>query len=141
MSAALLAIAAAAGTLVVDVTNVRNAEGVVHIDVCTQDIFLKDDCRYVASAPAKVGTTSVTVHGLPAGAYAIQAYHDENRNDKVDRNFLGMPKEGIGFSRDAKIRLGPPKWDEAMFAFDGHSLRTTLKLKYFLGRSGPPEAR
>jgi uncharacterized protein (DUF2141 family) len=137
----LTMLAAAGGMLTIDVGNVRNAEGVVRIDVCTQDLFLKDDCRFVGEAPARAGVTTVTVRDLPAGAYAIQAYHDENRNRKVDRNFIGLPKEGVGFSRDARIRLGPPKWADAVFAFDGQALRVALKLKYFTGASGPPAAR
>jgi len=139
MLAAALALAAASlGTLTVEVGNVRNDRGTVHIDVCDETHFLKSDCHYWGEAPAHPGTVTVTVPGLPAGRWGIQAYHDENRNRDVDRNFLGIPKEGIGFSRDARIRLSPPKWEDAVFGFDGRSGTTALKLRYFMGPSGPP---
>jgi uncharacterized protein (DUF2141 family) len=125
------------GSLTVRVTNVRNAKGDVHIDVCPQANFLKDDCQYAASAPAHIGATLVTVHGLPPGQYAVQAFHDENRNHKVDRALFGIPKEGIGFSNDAPIHLSPPKWEDARFAFNGGAEAITLKMRYMLGASGP----
>jgi uncharacterized protein (DUF2141 family) len=109
----------------------------VHIDICPQAQFLKDDCPYAASAPARAGTTLVTVRDVPAGAYAAQVFHDENRNHKVDRALFGIPKEGVGFSNDAPIRLGPPKWQDARFAFNGGDQVITLKMRYMLGASGP----
>lgn len=120
------------GTLSVEVTNVRNGKGRVHIDVCPEAKFLKSDCPYFAVAPAHVGTTIVTLHGLPAGRYAVQAFHDENSNDKVDRAIFGLPKEGVGFSNDAPIRFSPPKWADAVFAFDRPTQTIRLKLRYFL---------
>ena len=134
------ATAAEAATLTVRVTNVRDDRGSVHIDVCPQDRFLKDDCPYAASAPARVGTTLVTVHGVPAGDYAVQAFQDENGNHKVDRALFGVPREGIGFSNDAPIRLGPPKWRDARFALNGEEQVITLRMRYMLGAPGP-EAR
>jgi len=137
LTALCTATAAEAATLTVRVTNVRDDRGNVHIDVCPKDRFLKEDCPYAASAPAQAGTTLVTVHGVPAGDYAIQAFQDENGNDKVDRALFGIPKEGIGFSNDASIRLGPPKWQDARFAFDGKEQEITLKMRYMLGAPGP----
>lgn len=131
------ATAVQAATLTVRVTNVRDDRGKVHIDVCPQDQFLKDNCPYAASAPARAGTTLVTIQDLPVGDYAIQAFQDENGNDKVDRALFGIPREGIGFSNDAPIRLGPPKWRDARFAFDGDGQVITLKMRYLLGEPGP----
>lgn len=133
-----LATTAEAGTLSVRVTNVRNAKGVVHIDVCPETQFLKDECPYAASTPAIAGTTVVTVAGLPAGRYAVQAFHDENRNGKVDRALFGIPKEGIGFSNDAPIHMSPPKWKDAEFTFSGGTQAIELKMRYMMGPSGPP---
>jgi uncharacterized protein (DUF2141 family) len=122
---------ALAADLQVAVTGVRNAKGVVHVDICTPETFLKD-CAWSGDAPAKVGTTIVTITGLPPGPYAAQGFHDENRNHKVDRGLFGIPKEGVGFSNDAPIRLAPPKLREALFDFAGPTTpRITFKLRYF----------
>lgn len=135
----LLTTAAAppSASLTVRVTNVRNDKGVVHVDVCSETLFLKDDCPYSSEVPAKAGVTTVTIHGIPAGEYGIQAFQDENRNHKVDRALFGIPKEGVGFSNDAPIHFGPPKWKDARFAVSGRDETVQLKMRYMLGPSGP----
>lgn len=50
---------------------------------------------------------------LPEGSYAVALSHDRNGNRIVDTNFLGMPKEGWGVSRNARPSLRPPRFDEA----------------------------
>ena len=124
-------------TLTVQISNVRNGKGVVHVDICPQKQFLGDDCTYVGDAQARAGVVTVTVGNLPPGQYAAQVFHDENRNKKVDRALFGIPKEGVGFSNDARISLGPPKWTDARFNFSGQPQTITLKMRYFLGPSGP----
>ena len=136
-SLAVIGAAPATGVLNIDVSNVRGHSGTVHVDICTQAQFLKD-CPRSADAPATVGVTRVTLQGLPPGRYAAQVFYDENGNHKVDRALFGIPKEGVGFSNDAKIRFSPPKWEEAMFDYDGsnpHSIK--LKLRYFIGPDAP----
>lgn len=120
------------GTLHVEIGNVRSARGRVHIDLCTQTQFLKD-CPISGDAPARVGMTMVTVTGLPPGRYAVQAFHDENGNGKIDQELFGIPKEGVGFSNDARIKLGPPKWTDAMFDTTGGEQAIKLNLRYFIG--------
>jgi len=131
------AVAPSHGVLTIDVGNVRIAKGNVHVDVCPEAQFLKDNCPWTANARARLGDTRVTVANLPAGRYAVQAFLDENGNGEVDRALFGIPKEGVGFSNDAKIRLGPPKFAEAVFAFDGNARTIRLNLRYFTGAKGP----
>lgn len=61
------------------------------------------------------GATTVEFKGLPKGTYAIAAYHDVNGNRKLDANFIGIPKEPIGASNNAKGRMGPPSFKDAQF--------------------------
>ena len=120
------------GVLTIEVGNVRAAKGHVRLDVCPQAVFLKDGCPYSGSAAAVVGTTTVTVRGLPPGRYAVQAYLDENDNMKVDRALFGIPKEGVGFSNDVKVMFSAPKFADAVFAFTGAPQTIRFKLQYFL---------
>ena len=121
-------------TLTVAVDNVRVAQGVVHIDLCHENEFLKD-CPIGTDVPAVKGRTIVVLRGVKPGVYAVEATLDENHNGKVDRGLFGIPKEGVGFSNDAPIRLAPPRWKDAMF--DLHEDKTiALKLRYFTGKSG-----
>jgi len=52
--------------------------------------------------------------GLPAGTYAVSAVHDENDNQKLETNWIGIPREGVAASRDAKGSMGPPKYRDAV---------------------------
>ena len=67
---------------------------------------------------------------LPAGTYALACFHDENGNGKLDTNWIGIPKEGMVASNNAKGRMGPPKFDDAKFAFAAPGMELKLKVKY-----------
>jgi uncharacterized protein (DUF2141 family) len=63
------------------------------------------------------------------GTYAISVFHDENSNGEVDTNFVGMPKEPLGFSNNPKMGLGPPSFDEAKFVLDAKPLTLRINPK------------
>lgn len=135
------ALAQAAGSITFEVSNVRNARGKVLVAVCRQNQFLKTDCDYNGEAQARPGIVTVIVRDVPAGDYAAQVFHDENGNEETDQGFLGIPKEGVGFSRDARISFGPPRWRDAHFIHAGRPGTLRLRLRYMSGRSGPPPKR
>jgi uncharacterized protein (DUF2141 family) len=66
------------------------------------------------------------------GDYAVSVFHDENANGVLDRNFIGMPKEGVGASNDAAGKLGPPKFEDARFSYKGGQQTLTIHLRYLL---------
>ena len=68
--------------------------------------------------------------GIAPGTYAIVIVHDENMNSKLDTNWLGVPKEGYGFSNEAKAFLGAPSFSAASFPYDGRNLDLTIRLHY-----------
>jgi uncharacterized protein (DUF2141 family) len=67
---------------------------------------------------------------IPPGTYAMVVIHDENMNGKLDTNALGIPKEGYGFSNDAKKWLGTPAFSDASFTYDGQNVDMTMSLHY-----------
>ncbi len=69
-------------------------------------------------ASIKDNKTIWVFENIPFGEYAVKCYHDENGNEKMDRNFLGIPKEKYGFSNNAKGNSGPPDYEEAIFIFN-----------------------
>ena len=68
--------------------------------------------------------------GLSPGTYAVSVFHDENSNGKVDTKFMGIPREGVGASNNAKGHLGPPKFDAAAFRFPGGHLDLKITVTY-----------
>ena len=65
------------------------------------------------TAPVSGDKTVLVLRDLPAGTYALSLYQDENGNGKLDSNFIGIPQERTGFSRDAQGNMGPPRFQDA----------------------------
>lgn len=119
-------------TLHVIIENARSARGNIHVDICPQASFLSK-CPYSAEASARQGRVEVVVRGVPPGRYAAQITHDENGNKKVDRGLLGIPREGIGFSNNVRVRFRAPRFAEAAFEVTGGRQSISVRLQYFGG--------
>jgi uncharacterized protein (DUF2141 family) len=65
----------------------------------------------------------------PQTRWAVSAHHDENGNDKLDKNAFGIPTEPYGFSNNPKRGFGPPKFDEVSFSVDGDESKTTKRIE------------
>ena len=130
--AALPARAGDPADLTVTVEGIANATGLVLVAVCTRDTFLGPDCPYKAKVAATSGgAVEVELGGIPPGTYAVQAFHDENGNFSIDRTILGMPEEGMGFSKNAPMKYGPPEFDKAAIEVKGGRNKTRFRLQYY----------
>jgi uncharacterized protein (DUF2141 family) len=67
---------------------------------------------------------------IKPGKYAIAVIHDKNYNGKLDTNWLGIPKEGYGFSSSAEVTLSAPSFSDAVFSYDGGHLQMSISLNY-----------
>ena len=65
---------------------------------------------------------------IPDGEYAIAFFIDANGNKKLDKNFLGIPKEQFGFSNNAMGTLSAPSFEQAKFKVAGNTVQN-IKLK------------
>jgi len=130
MALLALSLPAEAATVEVTVKNVRNAHGNVLVAICTRADFLQPRCPYRGRAAAREGAVQVSIAGVPPGVYAAQAFHDENGNGRLDRNFLGLPLEGMGFSNDAKMHMGPPRFEDASFTVGEKPVSIAFDLVY-----------
>jgi len=66
---------------------------------------------------------------LKYGIYAVAVFHDENANGKLDKNFLGIPKESYGHSNNVRGSFGPPSFDKAKFEFGSPEKQIEIKLE------------
>lgn len=82
------------------------------------------------SIPAQ-GDTTTTIDGLSPGVYAISLIHDENGNGRLDTR-LGIPREGVGFSRNPNFFFGPPGFKAAQFDATEQVTQETVRVRYFL---------
>ena len=135
LSSALLALIAAAPALAADlavtITNARNADGTMLIAVCDEPNFLDGACVKTMKVKAQTAPLRVVIPGMPPGRWAVQVIHDENDNVDFDRNFLGIPTEGYGFSNNPRGTFGPPDFDDAAVTMEGRPLDLTVELLYW----------
>jgi uncharacterized protein (DUF2141 family) len=125
--------AAHAGVVEIAVTGIAQARGHVRVELCTRTTFLTKDCPYQGVAPAMRGATLVRISNVPPGEYAAQAFHDETDQGVVHQNALGIPREQIGFSNDAPLRLRGPRFNEAAFAVGDQIRWISLRVKRLFG--------
>lgn len=121
------------GELAVTVTDLRNTKGVVRVCM-TSDPKAFPDCRKDPKSLRQTVPAAERVElmfrNVAPGHYAISLLHDENENGRADRALGMMPKEGFGFSRDAKLRMGPPSFQSAAFDFDGSAQVLNIRMRY-----------
>jgi uncharacterized protein (DUF2141 family) len=116
-----------------DLTGLRSARGKVLVCLTRRPDHFPDcrddpDKRHFA-IPARGGET--LLGALVPGQYAIAIIHDENGNGRLD-TFAGIPREGVGFSRNPALRFGAPSFRAASFAVSGSAVEQDIRLKYFL---------
>lgn len=70
------------------------------------------------------------IKDIVMGEYAISAIHDENDNGKMDADFFGIPKEGLGTSNNAQSFDGPPSFNDSKFQFIGNNQVNNINIKY-----------
>ena len=121
------------GNLVVNILNCRNNKGVVRVVIYDNaEGFPSDPSKGVQFKVSTIrgNIATLTFTGLALGDYAVAVYHDENNNNKMDTNFMGIPSEGYGASNDAKGFMGPPKFADAKFQLNSSSQMINIRLRY-----------
>ena len=117
-------------TVILKVTGLRSEKGQVRIAVFnSSEKWLGEEPVY--SSTINVDGQSVTwkLNDVPHGDYGIAVFHDENKNGKMDKNFLGIPLEPYGFSNNVRVTFGPPNWDRSKFVVKGLTTEVSIEVK------------
>lgn len=77
---------------------------------------------------AREDTDTLVFKGLPKGEYAVAIYQDRNGDGKMNKNFMGIPKEIYGFSQNFRPLISKPHFDDCRFELK-NNLTITVKLK------------
>jgi uncharacterized protein (DUF2141 family) len=121
------------GTIVVIAKDLKDSKGRIGAALFkSADGFPKDSKKAFKRGRCKIKDKKAQIEfkDLPYGEYAVALIHDENENGKMDYNAIGIPKEGYGFSNDAKGMLGPPDYKDAKFKLDSAKKDAPIKLNY-----------
>jgi uncharacterized protein (DUF2141 family) len=121
-------------TLTVKIEGIRSDKGVTRLALFRSSTgYPGEPSKALVGkvAPVKGGKSVFAIKGLQPGTYAVSAFHDENNNDKLDLNWIGIPKEGTSASNNAKGRFGPPSFKDASFALSADQMILTIRMQYF----------
>ncbi len=118
-------------TLVIHVQDVSPRGGMLRLGLYDEARYPDDDAAPVAMADVKaeLGENTITLHNVPVGTYAIEAFQDVNSNGKMDTSWIGIPQEPFGFSRDAKPVLSKPAFSKVKFEVAAGVNTQTLHLQ------------
>jgi len=121
--------------ITVDMTGFRSDKGQALVALFTSAKGFPDQpkqaVRRVAVKIRRGGKARAVLRSLPPGTYAVAVLHDEDGDREMKTGFLGRPKEGYGASRDARGKLGPPRFDDARLTLrPGQSLTARISMVY-----------
>jgi dienelactone hydrolase/uncharacterized protein (DUF2141 family) len=125
MAGAAAAQSASGARVAVTFDGVRSDTGQVMAVLCGDPPKFMVGCNtYTARVPAKAGATEVVFEGVKPGAYALQAFHDENGDGRAQ-----IPPEGYAFGNDVSF---PPTFQGASITIAGDT-RVRARMTYLIG--------
>ncbi|NMW22270.1 MAG: DUF2141 domain-containing protein [Chlorobiaceae bacterium] len=128
------------GSIIVHIKDLRNLEGMLGVSLYASKKGFPDTPEISYSTLIKKITRTedtVVFEKIPYGTYAISVLHDENSNGKMDKNWLGMPKEGCGISTNPKIGMGGPKFNDSVFTLNAKQMELTIGMRYLFKSKNP----
>ena len=124
----------ARGKLTIVVTGFSNEEGNCRFALDnSKSVYEREDSVWIGKIlPIVNKKVIVVIDSLGYGEYAVRVFHDENKNEEIDTNFLGIPTEDYGYSNDASDWFGPPSWDRAKFIFNKPEMTIEIEVGSFI---------
>ncbi|MEM8615123.1 MAG: DUF2141 domain-containing protein [Cyanobacteria bacterium P01_H01_bin.105] len=123
------------GQLAVEISAVNATQGQVCLNLFNSSNGFPGDreaaVETLCIALAEDVPLVATFEDLTPGSYAVSVFHDANSDNEFNRNFVGMPTEGFGFSRNPRALTGPPEFGDAVVLVAGAETRIEVELSYF----------
>jgi uncharacterized protein (DUF2141 family) len=115
--------------IIVRVSGIVGSAGTIRVAACLPEEYATQNCLLRAHAPARPGEMNLLIRNVPPGSYAIIAHHDWRDEGKVHTNWLGIPVEGVGVSRNAGGRFGPPPFADVALSVTGPRVAVDITLR------------
>lgn len=117
-------------SIILTIKNINNSNGNVIIKLFNNKSEFPDGKPFnITTEKASKNQITIRLKNIPSGFYAIALFHDENSNCILDENFIGIPKEGYGFSNNAKAFMRAPTFDESKFELK-HDMKIDININY-----------
>lgn len=123
----------AQGKITVQVSNLKSNKGVTRICLYNNAASFNGEGKPVQciSAPVSNKNAAAIFENIPPGTYAISLFHDVNNNNKLDVNFVGIPKEGYGASQNKLPFASAPSFKENQFTLKaGQHVQLPIRLRH-----------
>ena len=124
-----------AETIEITISNIKTTEGNISIGFYDSDDAFQNDTPFKkVQVPKTTLKNGVLIYRiiLPPGTYGIALLDDENKNMKMDTNFLGVPTEGYGFSGYQHSGLFRPSFSDFDFVVPkGKVKKVSVVVDYF----------
>ena len=134
LGAGAIAEAQQGNTISVPVTGLRNNTGMVRCGLYNSASSFPTDGQQFMGAVAPIANqqATCTFSNVPPGTYAVAVFHAEKPGQtKMETTALGYPRDGYGFSRNAKIgTFGPPSFSDAAYAYSGGNVTFPVTITY-----------
>ncbi len=119
------------GSLSVKIIGFESNEGKCRFALdSSETIYESDDLVFIGKVlPIINKEVIVRIDSLNFGVYAIRVFHDENSNEELDTDFLGIPTEDYGYSNNASSWFGPPSWEKTKFIFNKEELTIEISVE------------
>ena len=114
--------------IIVNVDNIRSTNGTVRVALFNSEKEFLNEPFLSHSKNATVGEMKFEFEEVPNGEYTVSIYQDVNKNGELDKNFMGIPNEPYGISREGKQMFGPPSYNDAKFSLANTNARLTISL-------------
>jgi uncharacterized protein (DUF2141 family) len=114
------------------VDGLRNDKGAVRCGLYASAVGFREPGKEMkgVAAPIAGGKATCVFNAVPPGSYAVAVFHAENNETQIETGMFGKPKQGFGFSRDAKGSFGPPSFDAAAYKYAGGSSVWPVHIEY-----------
>ncbi len=122
--------------LTVNIAGLKSQKGKICFSLFDSNKGFPGDKKKALEAKCvKIKDTSVPFNlgSVKAGSYAVAMFHDVNDDGTLNRNVLGIPTEGFGFSGNPRVITGPPKFNESAVIVAGRNTNIDIQFQYFLG--------
>ena len=119
-------------TLEIEFTGIRSLEGQIAVGVnSSPEGWPREPEKELlwTKENMKDGTLVVTIEKLEYGTYAFSVLDDLDFDQEM-KFFVGIPREGFGFSRNPPHKLSEPGFDECSFEVDQPRQNITIEMRY-----------
>ena len=116
------------GKIIINVSNINNNKGQILVLLYNSEDKFLNEAYLKKTSEIKNNKSQIIINNIPNGTYAFAIIHDENKNGKLDFNFLGIPSEDVAASNNASGFMGPPSYNDSKFIVTSDIVTQNIKM-------------